>query len=90
VRPRGVLGAVRERGALVLEAQELAKAAPALAADMLQLAGGEPEMITGPVVTEAARTGDVAALKCFDLIGTWLGRGMAPPTSRATAGDRQA
>jgi glucokinase len=64
-------------GALVLEAQELAKAAPALAADMLRLAGGEPEMITGPVVTEAARKGDVAALKCFDLIGTWLGRGMA-------------
>ena len=63
--------------ALVLEAQELAKAAPALARDMLRLAGGEPEMITGPVVTAAAREGDVAALKCFDVVGTWLGRGMA-------------
>jgi glucokinase len=63
--------------ALVLEAQELAKAAPAMAKDMLRLAGGEPEMITGPVVTEAAREGDVAALKCFDVVGTWLGRGMA-------------
>ena len=56
--------------ALVLEAQELAKAAPAMAKDMLRLAGGEPEMITGPVVTEAAREGDVAALKCFDVVGT--------------------
>jgi glucokinase len=63
--------------ALVLEAQELAKAAPAMAKDMLRLAGDEPEMITGPVVTEAAREGDVAGLKCFDVVGTWLGRGMA-------------
>jgi glucokinase len=34
-------------------------------------------MITGPVVTAAARERDVAALKCFDVVGTWLGRGMA-------------
>jgi glucokinase len=63
--------------ALVQEAQELAKASPAMARDMLRLAGGEPEMITGPVVTQAAQEGDVAALRCFDVVGTWLGRGMA-------------
>ena len=66
------------------EAQELAKAAPALAQDMLRLAGGEPEMITGPVVTAAAREGDVAALKCFDIVGTWLGRGMAQLSGSST------
>jgi glucokinase len=63
--------------ALVQEAQELANASPAMARDLLRLAGGEPEMITGPMVTQAAREGDVAALRCFDVVGTWLGRGMA-------------
>jgi glucokinase len=64
-------------GALVKEAQELAEASPAMAADLLRLAGGKAEMITGPVVTQAAQEGDVAALRCFDVVGTWLGRGMA-------------
>jgi glucokinase len=63
--------------ALVQEAQELAHASPAMARDLLRLAGGEPEMITGPMVTQAAKEGDVAALRCFDVVGTWLGRGMA-------------
>jgi glucokinase len=63
--------------ALVQEAQELAKASPAMARALLALAGGEPEMITGPMVTQAAQEGDVAALRCFDVVGTWLGRGMA-------------
>jgi glucokinase len=64
-------------GALVQEAQELANASPAMARDLLRLAGGEPEMITGPVITKAAQAGDVVALRCFDVVGTWLGRGMA-------------
>src|SRR5450432_844829 len=63
--------------ALVQEAQELAKASPAMARDLLELAGGEPQMITGLMVTQAAQEGDVAALRCFDVVGTWLGRGMA-------------
>jgi glucokinase len=63
--------------ALVLEAQELARASPAMARDLLELAAGEPETVTGPMVTQAAQKGDVAALRCFDVVGTWLGRGMA-------------
>jgi glucokinase len=63
--------------ALVQEAQELAKASPAMARDMLRLADDEPEAITGPMVTQAAQQGDVAALRAFDVVGTWLGRGMA-------------
>jgi glucokinase len=63
--------------ALVQEAQDLAKASPAMAADMVRLAGGEPDKITGPMITHAARDGDVAALRCFDVVGTWLGRGLA-------------
>ena len=63
--------------ALVQEAQEQASASPAIARALLGLAGGRPEDITGPMVTEAARGGDVAALNCFDELGKWLGRGMA-------------
>jgi glucokinase len=63
--------------ALVQEAQELAKASPAMARDLLRLAGDEPEAITGPMVTKAAQEGDVAALRSFDVVGTWLGRGLA-------------
>ena len=63
--------------ALVKEAQELAHSSPAMASDLLRLAGGKPDMIAGPMVTQAAREGDVAALRCFDVVGTWLGRGMA-------------
>jgi glucokinase len=63
--------------ALVQEAQEQAAASPAMAKTLLELAGGRPERITGPMVTEAAKAGDVAALGCFDELGKWLGRGMA-------------
>jgi glucokinase len=63
--------------ALVQEAYEQAIASPALARELLRRAGGDPERITGPMVTQAAQDGDVAALQCFDEIGRWLGRGMA-------------
>jgi glucokinase len=63
--------------ALVQEAQEQANASPAMAKELLALANGRVEDITGPMVTEAARVGDVAALGCFDELGKWLGRGMA-------------
>jgi glucokinase len=63
--------------ALVQEAYELANASPAMAKDLLALASGRPDMITGPMITQAARAGDVAALQCFDEIGRWLGRGIA-------------
>jgi glucokinase len=51
--------------------------APLLAQEMLRLAGGHPEDITGRMVTAAAKAGEVAALHCFDELGRWLGRGMA-------------
>jgi glucokinase len=63
--------------ALVQEAQEQASASPAMAKELLGLAGGGSEGITGPMVTQAAQAGDVAALGCFDELGKWLGRGMA-------------
>jgi glucokinase len=63
--------------ALVQEAIEQASASPAIATELLRLAGGSAEGITGPIVTQAAEAGDVAALQCFDEIGRWLGRGIA-------------
>jgi glucokinase len=63
--------------ALVREAQELAAVSPATAGRLLELAGGRPEDITGLAVTEAAQDGDEAALEAFQVIGTWLGHGMA-------------
>jgi glucokinase len=63
--------------ALLSDAQELASVSPAVSGQLLRLAGGDPGAITGQMVTEAARAGDVTALRCFDIVGTWLGRGMA-------------
>jgi len=63
--------------ALVAEARDFARRSPEAAVRLLQLAGGTPEGIDGPAVTEAAREGDVAALRCFEIVGSWLGAGLA-------------
>lgn len=63
--------------ALVREAHELARSAPQSAGELVRLAGGRPECITGAMVTQAALGGDSAALRCFEVVGTWLGRGLA-------------
>ncbi|MDQ4103712.1 MAG: ROK family glucokinase [Actinomycetota bacterium] len=63
--------------ALVREARSLVRTSPEMATELLQLAGGWSENITGEMVTEAAAAGDVVALRCFDVVGAWLGRGLA-------------
>lgn len=63
--------------ALALEARTGATERPQDAARLLGLAGGDASQITGPMVTEAARDGDVVALAAFDAVGRWLGEGMA-------------
>lgn len=63
--------------ALVAEARDFARRSPEAAVRLLQLAGGSPEGIDGPAVTAAAREGDVAALQCFEIVGSWLGAGLA-------------
>jgi glucokinase len=63
--------------ALVAEAREFAGRAAGGAVRLLQLGGGTPEGITGPDVTQAAREGDPAALRCFEIVGSWLGQGLA-------------
>jgi glucokinase len=44
---------------------------------MLQLAGGVVDGISGMVITQAAQEGDAGALQCFDIVGGWLGQGLA-------------
>ncbi len=63
--------------ALIREAQELSRRCPDRAAELLRLAGGRPDDVTGAMVTQAAHAGDAVALQCFDVIGMWLGRGLA-------------
>jgi glucokinase len=62
---------------LVRYARELAAQDRAEAQLMLSLGDGTPEGIQGLHVTEAAQQGDAVALEAFDLLGYWLGRGMA-------------
>jgi glucokinase len=63
--------------ALVREARALAEADPHRAPRLLALAGGDPDGIGGPHVTQAAGEGDPAALEAFSVIGRWLGQGLA-------------
>jgi glucokinase len=63
--------------ALVAEARDFARRTPEGAIRLLQLGGGTPEGICGPVVTQAAAEGDPAALRCFQTVGGWLGQGLA-------------
>jgi glucokinase len=63
--------------ALVAEAREFASRSPEAAARLLQLGGGSPDLIDGPAVTAAAREGDPGAVRCFEIVGNWLGTGLA-------------
>jgi glucokinase len=63
--------------ALLTEALEIARHSPAFAAGLIAAAGGDPNAITGELVTTCAQQGDVAALHCYDEIGRWIGLGLA-------------
>jgi glucokinase len=63
--------------ALVAEAREFARRSPRAAGRLLELGGGSPEGINGPQVTQAALDGDACALRCFEIVGGWLGQGLA-------------
>jgi glucokinase len=74
---RGCLEQYASGRALVRLARTGAAHAPQDAGGLLALAGGEPEAITGPLVTTAARAGDKVAGAAFDEVGRWLGAGLA-------------
>jgi glucokinase len=68
---------VRQARELACAASDKAGCAGPEAGELMRLAGGRAERITGEMVTLAAQAGDRAALQCFDVIGMWLGRGLA-------------
>jgi glucokinase len=48
-----------------------------LAKDLLDRAGGDPQRITGPLITAAAQDGDRFAIEQLASLGQWLGHGIA-------------
>ena len=63
--------------ALVRDAQAQAVVDPSAAGRLLELAGGDPEKITGPHVTKAAQEGDPLAVRLLADLGRWVGEGSA-------------
>lgn len=63
--------------ALEREARELARSGPMTAARLVELAGGDPDAITGRQVTQAAEENDPAAVELLADLGRWLGEGVA-------------
>ena len=74
---RGCLEVYGSGTALEREVRAAAAAGSLLAADLLERAGGDPELITGPLVTDAARAGDAFAVEQLASVGRWLGEGIA-------------
>jgi glucokinase len=90
VVPNGLLCGCGNRGcfeqygsgsALVREARAAAAGGSLLAREVLDLAGGDPEAITGPLITQAARAGDPFAVEQLADLGRWLGEGIASLTA---------
>jgi glucokinase len=63
--------------ALEREAREIVAASAVAGAGLLERVDGDLNKISGPVVTSAALDGDPVALECFDVVGAWLGQGLA-------------
>jgi glucokinase len=63
--------------ALVREARDRIIAKAPEAETLSRLIGGNPDLLTGPMVTEQARDGDALACEIFAEVGRWLGEGIA-------------
>ena len=66
---------------LVREARELVVGRSPAAESLRRKVAGDPDRLTGPLVSEAARAGDPAATELFHEVGDWLGRGLASLTA---------
>ncbi|MGZ8757871.1 MAG: ROK family glucokinase [Aeromicrobium sp.] len=62
--------------ALVHDARDRARGDES-AAGLIERAGGDPNGITGPMITEAAKQGDPFAVAQLASLGRWLGEGIA-------------
>lgn len=76
---RGCLEAYASGTALVREARTAASLPSA--ERLLSLAGGDPQRITGPMVTAAANEGDELAIALMTQLARWLGEAMGSFTA---------
>lgn len=67
--------------ALVRDARELVLADSPVAHHLRELVDGDVSRLTGPMVSEAARRGDPAAVELITEVGHWLGVGLAGLTA---------
>jgi glucokinase len=74
---RGCVEQYASGRALVREARELADSHSVFGTRLLEMAGGDPEAITGPMVTRAAQEGDEPARELITDLGRWLGEALA-------------
>lgn len=74
---RGCLESYASGTALVREARELVSGGSPHAGALSDLCGGDPQSLTGQMVTQAATAGDPAATELFADLGRWLGEGIA-------------
>ncbi|MCK0115679.1 glucokinase [Isoptericola sp. CG 20/1183] len=63
--------------ALVRDARQAATATPERARRLVELAGGDPDGITGPQITQAAQDGDELSIELLATLGRWVGEGSA-------------
>ena len=63
--------------ALEREARELVAPGSPVAHRLSEMCGGDPEQLSGPMVTEAARDGDPLSIELLADVGRWLGVGLA-------------
>jgi glucokinase len=63
--------------ALVRDAQAAIIVDGERGAALLELAGGDPQELTGPQITEAAQAGDPLAVSLLAQLGRWIGEGAA-------------
>jgi glucokinase len=76
----GNLGCLESYGsgsALVRTTRERVRTSPVTAANLLERAGGDPDRIDGPLITAAAKDGDLIAREQLAEVGTALGVGVA-------------
>lgn len=74
---QGCLEQYASGSALVRDTREDARAGSMIARDLLARAGGDPDAITGPMITAAAQDGDPFCVEQLARLGQWLGEGIA-------------
>jgi glucokinase len=74
---RGCLEQYASGNVLGREARELAAAGSPVTMALVERVGGDHSALVGPLITQAAREGDAAAIELFEEVGRWLGIGLA-------------